>query len=472
MSLDTRLRQNALLWAGYLLVCGCLLYASKSRTLSITPNVGHNLSHTRPFSSRAHIRALESRFRLQASASGVGDSDVSGGEKIVVIGAGIVGSSIAYHLSKRGVMPTIIERKKVGAAASGKAGGFLARDWGSGPTEPLHQKGFELHKELASELNLSTFRPITTLSVTREAWGGAGDTGASWIGGDNAEEASIRLMDTNTAQVTPFEITTKLMEKATENGANLRIETVTGLEISEEEGSKVTGVHLESGETIPADKVIIAMGPWSTKVQDWLGVRTPMTGIYSTSLVFTAEGNEDVGAKIREEPRALFCSEDRYGTHLEVYPRSNGDIYVCGCGGSRYVSEEDLRKDQPAPGEEVADPGRVKAASESLAALAPQVAKDRNPEVSQACMRPCPPDAMPMIGGLPGYENAYIAAGHNCWGILWGPITGKIMSELILDGKSSINIKSFDPKRFGGRMPSLMGQRGRHKGSTSVGEQW
>jgi glycine/D-amino acid oxidase-like deaminating enzyme len=49
---------------------------------------------------------------------------------IVVVGGGIIGASIAYHLSLRGVACTIIERSAVGAAASGKAGGFLARGWG------------------------------------------------------------------------------------------------------------------------------------------------------------------------------------------------------------------------------------------------------------------------------------------------------------------------------------------------------
>lgn len=48
-------------------------------------------------------------------------------EKIVVVGGGIHGASIAYYLSKRGVCCTVIESVNVGSAASGKSGGFLAR---------------------------------------------------------------------------------------------------------------------------------------------------------------------------------------------------------------------------------------------------------------------------------------------------------------------------------------------------------
>lgn len=53
---------------------------------------------------------------------------------IVIAGAGLHGSALAYYLTKRGEKPIIVERHSVAAAASGKGGGFLARDWGSGVT--------------------------------------------------------------------------------------------------------------------------------------------------------------------------------------------------------------------------------------------------------------------------------------------------------------------------------------------------
>lgn len=47
-------------------------------------------------------------------------------------------------------------------------------------------------------------------------------------------------------------------------------------------------------------------------------------------------------AVVLDEPRALFCAEDDNGCHLEVYPRNNGDVYVCGCGGSEIVGKFEL----------------------------------------------------------------------------------------------------------------------------------
>ena len=59
-----------------------------------------------------------------------------------ICGAGIVGAATAYHLTLRGLSPIVVESTTVAAAASGKAGGFLASGWGDGGvTEALHRKG-------------------------------------------------------------------------------------------------------------------------------------------------------------------------------------------------------------------------------------------------------------------------------------------------------------------------------------------
>jgi len=75
------------------------------------------------------------------------------------------------------------------------------------------------------------------------------------------------------------------------------------------------------------------------------------------------------------------------------------------------------------------------------------------------------------MGAVPHIQGAYISAGHNCWGILWSPASGKAMSELLLDGEAScVDLAPFSPARF---MPQPeKGRRGRKQGSAPVGEQW
>jgi glycine/D-amino acid oxidase-like deaminating enzyme len=230
---------------------------------------------------------------------------------VVVVGAGIHGAAVSYYLTQLGETPLIIERSGVGAAASGKSGGFLAREWGRGPTVQLHQKSFDLHKQLAKDLAIESFREITTLSAEGDK---KGKNVASWLDGN----VSSKLMDSATAQVTPMELTQKLLDVAIAAGAEYRVGIVDGVSIID---GKVKGVSLKGEGLVPADKVIICAGPWSgVMAEDFFGVPLPMEGIKSTSLIYS--DNEAV----RREPYALFCAEDNYGCHLEIYPRSNGDI--------------------------------------------------------------------------------------------------------------------------------------------------
>lgn len=214
-----------------------------------------------------------------------------------------------------------------------------------------------------------------------------------------------------------------------------------------------------------ADVVVVSAGPWSCKAEDWFdnAVDLPMEGVKSTSIVWK-KGEDDV------DGTALFCGEDnRFGTHLEVYPRPDGSIYICGIGGSDYISKEDLKE---GAFREVcnAKDDRVDAASNAFREMSALYKSKGTLDRVQACMRPCPPDAMPYMGKIPTYEGAYINAGHNCWGIAWAPSCGQAMAELILEGEcSSVDLRPFDPSRFTKRVG---GGRGRKRRGESVGEQW
>ena len=72
---------------------------------------------------------------------------------VLICGGGVIGASIAFFLSRRGVKATVIEHTGVACAASGKSGGFLARDWCDGsPLAPLARRSFALHADLAERI--------------------------------------------------------------------------------------------------------------------------------------------------------------------------------------------------------------------------------------------------------------------------------------------------------------------------------
>ena len=101
-------------------------------------------------------------------------------KNIVVIGGGIQGTSVAYHLWKKMSSSSsssdktnesktkiiLLEAKEPAAAASGKGGGFMARSWGDGsPTESLHHVAFDMYQSLAQELDCKSYRKLPVLSV-------------------------------------------------------------------------------------------------------------------------------------------------------------------------------------------------------------------------------------------------------------------------------------------------------------------
>lgn len=205
---------------------------------------------------------------------------------------------------------TIIEQSSIASAASGKAGGFLARGWGNGPTIPLHEISYDLHKELAHILNITSYREIPTLSVNGNR---KGSNLPSWLD----RKVSSSLMDSVTAQVTPAEFTEKLLQASIEVGTKVLIDSVVGMDLAED--NRVRGVLLKEGGRLDVDKVIICMGPWSgVAIEDWFGIPLPMEGIKSTSLIY-----QNLPA-IQQQPFACFCEEDENDCHLELYPRNNG----------------------------------------------------------------------------------------------------------------------------------------------------
>ena len=67
----------------------------------------------------------------------------------------------------------------------------------------------------------------------------------------------------------------------------------------------------------------------------------------------------------------------------------------------------------------------------------------------QACFRPVTEDGLPMIAPVKGADGAYVATGHNVWGILNAPATGEAMAELILDGAARhVDLTPFAPDRL------------------------
>ena len=355
-------------------------------------------------------------------------------QRIVICGGGVTGAAIAYFLSCRGARPVVLERHEVGGSASGKSGGFLALDWCRGTAlDRLARRSFTLHAELAEELgNPWGYRRLTTFAghaaVGRRAHGTAA---RPWLSSHVTLTGQIGSPQT-TALVEPRAFTTGLMRAAEANGAELRHGTVTGLMLRA--SGAIVGVTLESGETVEGDGVVIAMGPWSILASRWLALPA-IYGFKGHSLVFRT------GDAVPAE--ALFLEyEEASGETLtpEIFARADGTVWACAVSSTASLPVD--------PSEVVGDDGaheRLEALCRTVSpvlAAAPIVAR-------QACFRPVTEDGLPLIGGVPGIANAWVATGHSVWGMLNAPATGEAMAELILDGATShVPLRHFAPSRL------------------------
>jgi glycine/D-amino acid oxidase-like deaminating enzyme len=352
--------------------------------------------------------------------------------RVLICGGGVIGASIAYFLSRRGVKAIVIECTGLARAASGKSGGFLARDWCDGsPLAPLARRSFALHTSLAQEIADDWgYRRLDTYGGIAGFRTGCGAYDLGWLSADVTIGQALGSPET-TAQVHPGQFTAAMMREAAAHGAEMRLGRVTGIP---QLGGRVTGVEVD-GEVVDGDAVVIAMGPWSILAARWLPLPA-VFGLKGHSMVF------DTGKAVPAE--AVFLEyRERGGAVLtpEVFPRADATTYVCAIS-----SEEPLPID---PAQVTPSPGAIERLAAMCGALSPVLATAKI-LARQACYRPVTSDGLPLIGAVPGIAGAYVATGHSVWGILNAPATGEAMAELIVDGAArTVDLAPFNP----GRMP-------------------
>ena len=173
-------------------------------------------------------------------------------------------------------------------------------------------------------------------------------------------------------------------------------------------------------DDLDADAVVVAAGAWSGEL---LGEsRFPMEAAKGYSITATSSGTL---------PRhALYLSEGKVGTSTF----DGGLLRIAGIFDLTGIDESLKRK-------------RIDAIVRSSAAFL----EDWEPEeveLEWAGLRPYPSDGLPVIGAVPGREGLYVATGHGRMGITLGPVTGKLLAQVILEGASPRELEPFRIERF------------------------
>jgi D-amino-acid dehydrogenase len=187
-------------------------------------------------------------------------------------------------------------------------------------------------------------------------------------------------------------------------------------------GRSLSAVRTSNSE-FPADEIVIAGGSWSPMVAGELGLKLPMQAGKGYSLTLT---------KPRELPQ--LCS---ILTEARVAVTPMGDTLRF--GGTMEIAglNEDI------------NPVRVRGIIKAAVKYFPKfTAEDFAGIQPWRGLRPCSPDGMPYLGRTAKFSNVTVATGHAMMGLSLGPITGRLVSEILSGEKPSFDLTLLNPDRY------------------------
>jgi D-amino-acid dehydrogenase len=370
---------------------------------------------------------------------------------VVVIGGGIVGSSVAYHAARAGLAVTLVDRADEGHATAAGAG-IIAPGVGADETDPhnalVAQAGAyypTLLAHLASDGEEQTGydRVGAIMIATNEteadylaeakrfadaslAAGVQGINEVSLLDGDQARTlfpalaavpAALHLAGT-------ARIDGRLMREALQRAAQRHGATIRRGEAALMRDAHGSAQVFLDGQPLPSQSVVIAAGAWSASLGEALGIAIavypqrgqiahlvmPETNTSQWPVVLTFQGHY-----------LLTFSPDRVvaGATRE---NDSGFDYRLTAGGVHQVLGQALR-------------------------VAPGLARGTLREV-RIGFRPATADGLPILGRAPGLENVYIATGHGPTGLTMGPHAGALIVDLIRGEPIAIDLAPYAAERF------------------------
>ena len=365
---------------------------------------------------------------------------------VIIVGGGACGGALARELASRNLRVTVVERDGVAAHASGKSWGGLYPASGAGIPGPVAgpaRRSFQLHQELYGALEEQSgidyqLRPVESITLAKN------DSELSDLESESARllESGFKAEMLSSGQVKHFEpnvtpdiaggllqgpqleldsrdYTRALAGSARHLGARF----VTGNAKSvESSNGRAGGVVLDSGETITADTVVVATGPWAGR-PELAGVpRLPLKPIKGEILRLRLPGAE-------------FRYRVGHGGY-NVGRKPDGLVWLG-------TTEWDMGfNDQPS------ESGR----EDILNGAAGFVPAIRGGEIVEhtACLRPVADDGIPIVGPLGEADGLWALAGAGKKGVLLSLALAEMLADAITGASDGAEIPlPLSPARFG-----------------------
>jgi D-amino-acid dehydrogenase len=184
------------------------------------------------------------------------------------------------------------------------------------------------------------------------------------------------------------------------------------------------GAEIKAAGDFEADEFVIAGGSWSPELARNLGLKIPMQAGKGYSLTLT---------KPRQLPQLchILCEARVAVTPMGPNLRFGGTMEIAGLN-------------------ENINPVRVQGIIKSAQQYYPDFTPEDFANIKPWCgLRPCSPDGLPYIGRAKQYKNLTITTGHAMMGLSLGPITGKLVSEILSKEKPVHDLTLLNPDRYG-----------------------
>ncbi len=382
------------------------------------------------------------------------DKDEKMSVDAVVIGAGMVGASCAFFLARAGLNIALVERGGIASGTTGSGeGNVLISDKVPGPELALALPGILLWQDLAQELpddfefepkgglvvaeTESQYRALSNhIGIMRQH---GVDT---WmLSSSEARELEPHLAADvaggayfpQDAQVQPMLAVAALVRQARRAGARLLDHTQV-LAIDRDRQGAVCAVRTDKG-SLATRHVIIAAGPWTAQVAALAGCKVPI--------------QPRKGHIVVTEPLPPLVRHKVYeATYFDAVSSGEADLQVASVVEGTRGGTILLGSSRQLVGFDPTVEVRVIRAIMQRAVRYFPVLAFVHALRSYIGFRPFSPDHLPVIGEIAEVPGLYVNSGHEGAGIGLGPISGKLLSQLILGQTPVLDPAPFRPDRF------------------------
>jgi sarcosine oxidase subunit beta len=363
---------------------------------------------------------------------------------VVIVGGGIVGASIAYHLTRKGVRDVIVcERDRLGAGSTGKNAGGIRLQFSSEINVRLSQHALPRIERFAEEIGtdphfhqvgylflITEERDVAPFERSLELWKRLG-VPARRLDAAEAHDLfpSARTDDVRFATfcakdgyADPSSMLAGYVARAREGGAQF-VEQCAVTKVMCEKG-RVVGVRAGDDE-IAAPTVVDAAGPWAAEVAKLAAIDLPIQPLRRHIFV-----TETVPGLDRDFPLTI-----EFASSLYAHRESGGVLLGMADPNEKPAFDDSVNWDF------------MPTVVERALARFP-ILERTSIKTGWAGLYEDTPDKHPILGPVDGVDGFICAAGFSGHGIMHAPVTGELIADLIADGRTSFDISALRASRF------------------------